>query len=88
VESFENDLLEYPQYTRPVDFMGHRVPDVLLSGHHANIAAWRLLEAEKITKERRPDLYVKYAERKAAEEAQKAAKKRKRRKKTETNEEI
>lgn len=79
VESFENDLLEYPQYTRPIDFMGRKVPDVLLSGHHGKIEAWRLEKAEEITRERRPDLYEKYAERKAAAEAEKEAKKRRRR---------
>lgn len=42
IESFHDDLLEYPQYTRPVEFMGKKVPDVLLSGHHKNIEAWRL----------------------------------------------
>ena len=81
VESFENDLLEYPQYTRPIEFMGRRVPDILLSGHHAKIAEWRLERAEEITRERRPDLYEKYAARKAAKEAEKAAKKRRRKKK-------
>ena len=60
IESFEGNLLEYPQYTRPVDFMGMKVPEVLLSGHHANIEKWRREEAEKITKERRPDLFEKY----------------------------
>ena len=55
-ESFNNNLLEYPQYTRPEVFMGRKVPDVLLSGHHANIEKWRREQAEKITKERRPDL--------------------------------
>ena len=78
VESFENDLLEFPQYTRPIDFMGRKVPDVLLSGHHGKIAEWRLEKAEEITRERRPDLYEKYAERKAAAEAEKAAKKKRR----------
>ena len=62
IESFENDLLEYPQYTRPEEFRGVRVPEVLLSGHHANIDAWRLRQAEAVTKERRPDLYEKYLE--------------------------
>lgn len=82
-ESFEGDLLEYPQYTRPISFMGREVPPVLLSGHHANIEAWRLSEAEKITMERRPDMYERYAAKKAAAEAEAAAKKRKRRRKTE-----
>lgn len=49
-------LLEYPQYTRPVEFRGLRVPDVLLSGHHAQVAAWRRHQALKRTRERRPDL--------------------------------
>ena len=61
-ESFYDGLLEYPQYTRPVEFMGKRVPDVLLSGHHKNIEAYRLEEAVKRTKERRPDMYEKYIE--------------------------
>ena len=55
-ESFMNNTLEYPQYTRPADFNGLKVPDVLLSGNHAEIAKWRKLESERITKERRPDL--------------------------------
>ena len=59
-ESFEGNLLEYPQYTRPVEFMGMTVPEVLLSGHHANIERWRTEQSEIITKERRPDLYEKY----------------------------
>lgn len=59
-ESFEDNLLEYPQYTRPVEFHSVKVPDVLLSGHHANIEKWRLEQAKKLTKERRPDLYEEY----------------------------
>ena len=59
-ESFENGLLEYPQYTRPVEFMGMRVPDVLMSGHHKNIADWRYEQSLERTKERRPDLYEEY----------------------------
>jgi len=58
-ESHKDGVLEYPQYTRPYDFMGKRVPDVLLSGHHANINKWRRLQALKRTRERRPDLYQK-----------------------------
>ena len=61
-ESFENGLLEYPQYTRPADFRGMKVPDVLLSGHHANIVKWQREEAEKITKKNRPDLWVRLQE--------------------------
>ena len=56
-ESFSNGLLEYPQYTRPEVFEGEKVPDVLLSGHHENIAKWRKEEALKVTKKKRPDLY-------------------------------
>lgn len=59
-ESFEKELLEYPQYTRPEVFRGERVPEVLLSGHHENIDKWRLEQAEEITRQRRPDLYEKY----------------------------
>lgn len=58
-ESFEDDLLEYPQYTRPSIWMGREVPEVLLSGHHANIEKWRNEQAKKITLERRPDLIEK-----------------------------
>jgi tRNA (guanine37-N1)-methyltransferase len=57
-ESFAGHLLEYPHYTRPADWQGHRVPDVLVSGHHAAVAAWRRAEAERITRERRPDLWA------------------------------
>lgn len=55
-ETFHNNLLEYPQYTRPEVFMGRKVPDVLLSGHHANIEKWRQEQSYIRTKERRPDL--------------------------------
>jgi len=55
-ESFEAGLLEYPHYTRPREWEGRPIPDVLLSGDHARIAAWRRAEAERITRERRPDL--------------------------------
>ncbi len=56
-ESFSQHLLEYPHYTRPAEWQGRRVPDVLLSGHHAAIAAWRQSAAECMTRERRPDLW-------------------------------
>jgi tRNA (guanine37-N1)-methyltransferase len=56
MESHTQGLLEHPQYTRPVEFQGHRVPDVLLSGDHGAIARWRREQAEKLTRERRPDL--------------------------------
>jgi tRNA (guanine37-N1)-methyltransferase len=55
-ESFETGLLEYPQYTKPRDFEGRAIPDILLSGDHAKIAKWRYEEALKLTKARRPDL--------------------------------
>jgi len=60
-ESFADGLLEYPHYTRPAEWQGRRVPDVLLSGHHAAVAAWRRAEAERITRERRPDLWAAHA---------------------------
>ncbi len=56
-ESFSDGLLEYPQYTRPSDFRGLKVPDVLLSGNHAQIQKWRREQAEQITRQRRPDLF-------------------------------
>jgi tRNA (guanine37-N1)-methyltransferase len=59
-ESFAGGLLEYPQYTRPQLWEGHPIPDVLLSGDHAKIAAWRRSEAERLTRERRPDLWERY----------------------------
>ena len=55
-ESFNDGLLEYPQYTRPEVFMGRRVPEILLSGHHANIEKWRREQSEEITRRKRPDL--------------------------------
>lgn len=58
-DSFHDNLLDYPVYTKPVDFRGMKVPDVLLSGHHANIAKWRYDEQIKKTQERRPDLLEK-----------------------------
>lgn len=63
-ESFSEGVLEYPQYTRPQEFMGLRVPEVLLSGNHAEIAAWRRKESLRITAERRPDLLSEKDERK------------------------
>lgn len=58
-ESFHNNLLDYPVYTKPVDFNGHKVPDVLLSGHHENIRKWRLEQSILKTQKRRPDLLEK-----------------------------
>jgi tRNA (guanine37-N1)-methyltransferase len=58
-ESFEDGLLEHPQYTRPRTFEGLEIPEVLLSGDHARIAAWRRAQREQATRERRPDLWAK-----------------------------
>jgi tRNA (guanine37-N1)-methyltransferase len=55
-DSFSTGLLEFPQYTRPVDFRGMKVPDILMSGHHANISKWRREQSLARTFERRPDL--------------------------------
>lgn len=63
-ESFSDGLLEYPQYTRPVEVLGKKVPDVLMSGHHENIRKWRQEQSELRTKERRPDLYEAWSEKK------------------------
>jgi len=64
-ESFADGLLEYPQYTRPPVFEGEPIPEVLTSGDHAKVAAWRRAEAEKLTATRRPDLWAAYQVRKA-----------------------
>lgn len=61
-ESFSRDLLEYPQYTRPRVFRDMEVPEVLLSGHHARIEAWRLEQARARTRKRRPDLWRRYVD--------------------------
>ncbi len=63
-ESFSQGLLEYPQYTRPQLFEGRGIPEVLTSGDHGKVAAWRRAEAERLTRERRPDLWAVYQERK------------------------
>lgn len=60
-ESFEGGLLEYPHYTRPRVWSEREVPEVLISGHHEKVRAWRQAEAERITRERRPDLWTRYA---------------------------
>jgi tRNA (guanine37-N1)-methyltransferase len=60
-ESFSRGLLEHPHYTRPQVWEGREIPEILLSGHHARIAEWRLSRAERLTKERRPDLWRAYA---------------------------
>ena len=59
-ESHQGGLLEYPQYTRPEEYMGMRVPDVLLSGHHENVEKWRREQSLERTRDKRPDLYEKY----------------------------
>ena len=67
-ESFETGLLEYPHYTRPDPWKGLEVPEVLKSGHHAKVKAWRRAQAEEITRARRPDLWSRYASGKETEE--------------------
>jgi tRNA (guanine37-N1)-methyltransferase len=64
-ESFADGLLEYPQFTKPPVFEGLAIPDVLVSGDHGKVAAWRRAEAERITRERRPDLWQAYAARRS-----------------------
>ncbi|MFN7662955.1 MAG: tRNA (guanosine(37)-N1)-methyltransferase TrmD [Alphaproteobacteria bacterium] len=64
-ESFENNLLEYPHYTKPREWKGIKVPDVLLSGHHEKIKAWRHEQACDITRKRRPDLWARHMEKKS-----------------------
>jgi tRNA (guanine37-N1)-methyltransferase len=59
-ESFSDGLLEHPQYTKPADWQGHPIPEVLQSGHHGEIAKWRKAQAEELTKLRRPDLWQAY----------------------------
>ena len=63
-ESFENNLLEHPQYTKPRDWEGKKVPEILFSGDHAKIKGWRLSQSEAITQRQRPDLWKKYLEKK------------------------
>jgi tRNA (guanine37-N1)-methyltransferase len=64
-ESFADGLLEYPQYTRPQVWEDHAIPETLTSGNHANVAAWRRAQAERLTRERRPDLWSAYLARRA-----------------------
>jgi len=63
-ESFETGLLEHPHYTRPAEWQGRAVPEVLTSGHHEKVRRWRLREGERVTQRRRPDLWARYLERK------------------------
>lgn len=91
-ESFAGNLLEYPQYTRPEIWHDKKVPDVLLSGHHANIAAWRKEQAVERTRVKRPDMYEKYMEELEAYLREHPPKKKRRKKKVtssqENNEEL
>src|SRR5512138_2798921 len=66
-ESFSEGLLEYPQYTRPQEFEGRSIPQVLVSGDHAKVTQWRREQAERITRERRPDLWAAYCARQPAD---------------------
>lgn len=59
-ESFERGLLEYPHYTRPAEWQGRSVPEVLLSGHHERIREWRIAQSQDVTRQRRPDLWDRY----------------------------
>ena len=63
-ESFQNHLLEYPQYTKPSNWMGMKVPEVLLNGNHSEISDWRLKKSIEKTKKERPDLFKLYLEKK------------------------
>ena len=83
-ESFAGNLLEYPQYTRPEVWHDKKVPDVLLSGHHANIAKWRLEQTVERTKVKRPDMYDKYMEELEAYMKEHPPKKKRRKKKAVT----
>ena len=94
-ESFYDGLLEYPQYTRPEEFMGKKVPEVLLSGHHKNVEEWRYEQSMQRTQERRPDLYEIYVEahreelekrRRKKEEKERKRLRREQRAKMQTNE--
>ena len=75
IETFYNNLLEYPQYTRPLEFMGKRVPDVLLSGNHKLINEWRLEQSIERTRANRPDMYEKYIAENPPKEKRKRRKK-------------
>ncbi len=70
-ESISSGLLEYPQYTRPYEFHGNAVPDILISGHHENIDKWRLERSVELTLKKRPDLYEEYERRKMDEKRKK-----------------
>jgi tRNA (guanine37-N1)-methyltransferase len=68
-ESFAEGLLEYPQYTKPQVWEGQAIPDVLLSGDHAKVAGWRREQSERLTRARRPDLWVAHLARTEAKKA-------------------
>jgi len=68
-ESFSSGLLEHPQYTRPAEWKGREIPEVLMSGHHGKVAEWRQAHAEEITKARRPDLWANYNKGKGGKES-------------------
>jgi tRNA (guanine37-N1)-methyltransferase len=70
-ETFHNYLLEYPQYSRPEIWRDKKVPEVLLSGHHKNIEAWRLEQSIALTKKNRPDLYERYVEQEGVQHGRK-----------------
>lgn len=72
-ESFEEGLLEYPHYTRPAEWQGMAVPEVLVSGHHEKVRAWRRAASERITRERRPDLFEQYQSRNTKRVKEKAS---------------
>lgn len=78
-ETFEQGLLEYPHYTRPADWCGRRVPEVLLSGHHERVREWRRDQAEQLTRARRPDLWRRHTDNTAATAANDAGPERTRR---------
>ena len=59
-ESFSDGLLEHPQFTKPAEWEGRAIPDVLTSGHHGRVAEWRRAQSETLTRERRPDLWARY----------------------------
>ena len=85
-ESFHDDLLEYPQYTRPAVWMGKEVPRVLLSGDHKKVEEWRLEQSVIRTRERRPDLYALYEAREALKPKKKTRKKKTAKESTEITE--
>ncbi|MBE6674779.1 MAG: tRNA (guanosine(37)-N1)-methyltransferase TrmD, partial [Ruminococcaceae bacterium] len=84
-ESIYSGLLEYPQYSRPAEYEGREVPEILLSGNHGEIGLWRWEQSLALTKERRPDLYEKYVQELKAELEKLEKKKKKNKTNTNTN---